>query len=363
MTEVPFPPDVNISSCANWTKNSISSGNLRGPSTSSVTFELPLSSEKLFLLSRGAAAGMVAVVSTNESMDNARVQIVASYRHSKDLGGAQVCSINRGDKERGVGIFTRPWPKRDYVHYTIIVYLPANSKTQPLRIKNFETDLPLFSHSISQLADVVHFDTLSLTTSMMPINVASLSATKALVKTSHAKIEGTFNTSSALELSTFNAPIKVNVGLLNKNTPDKTKLSMNTNRGPITATISLVSTTKTRGQFNVSATTSLDALALTFTEAPVDSILSLNARSSFAPVTVKLHETYEGAINVVTSLSRAEIVVDESVEDPAGRRRMRAFNVWRMGKSHIQASVTWMPGTKLGSVNVETSMESATIKL
>lgn len=52
------------------------------------------------------------------------------------------------------------------------MYLPkASPGRASLHVKNLETDLPLFAHWTSNLADTVDFDTVSFKSSNMPIEV------------------------------------------------------------------------------------------------------------------------------------------------------------------------------------------------
>lgn len=66
------------------------------------------------------------------------------------------------------------WPRpahTDQLRFDVTVRLPASSGGPPLRIKGFETDLPLFAHKVGDLRGAVDFQTLSLKTSDMPIIV------------------------------------------------------------------------------------------------------------------------------------------------------------------------------------------------
>lgn len=128
--------------------------------------------------------------------------------------------------------------------------------------------------------------------------------------------------------------------------------------------MSLVSGARNGGQFKVIGTTSLGALDLAFNEAPIGSTLLLDAQSSFAPATVKLHKTYEGEFVLATSMKRTVVTVDDRVEDPAGKGRKRKFNIREAGTSHVSGSVSWSQGGEiLGAVNIETSLAPATLKL
>jgi len=364
--EPPLPPDVDIGDCANMTQDSVMASNLlRGRFSSSAEFKLPLSSEKLFLMSRGTAAGSVNFVQSDKDGKDVKIHVVATYRHESALDYIMVCEISKGKDQRGVGVFAPRWSgRRVGVNFDITVHLPSGSGKSPLKIKNFETNLPLFAHDVGDLADTVHFDALSFESSLMRISVGSLSATEVRLATSSAKIEGTFNTSSSLDLSTANAPINVTVGLSNGKGTEATRLTMRTTNAAIGAKMSLVSGEKTGGEFIISGTTAVGPVDMIVTEAPVGSSISLKARTALAPATVKMHPAYEGEFILSTSLRGVSLSVDEKVEDPAGKERKRSVDIRRVGSSRVTGSVSWSPeGKHLGFVNVETSMAPAVLEL
>lgn len=77
-------------------------------------------------------------------------------------------------------------PKQeDHLRFDIAVRLP---KAAPLKIKDFETNLPVFEHTVGDLGAVL-FDKASLKGSSTPIAVKSIAAGSALsLETSAAKI-------------------------------------------------------------------------------------------------------------------------------------------------------------------------------
>lgn len=79
----------------------------RFPYSSETSFELPLSYDTLFLLSRGSQSyGIVDVVTSSTPSDVAKVNVVVRYydRGVRDVG-AKVCLSKRPNNEIGVGIF------------------------------------------------------------------------------------------------------------------------------------------------------------------------------------------------------------------------------------------------------------------
>ena len=210
-------PDIVIDHCADWSspdlkksKNSKRDDDndedhhgqfladfLYKPLSSSASFELPLSADSLFLLSRGATAGLFKLVQSPDldpSKGVAEVEVVAKYRGHSALKQVKVCSVTRGANDKGVVIvvsFSHPTslchrtsnsvpvtkaPKRSKhvrVGFETTVYLPKAVEEGPgLRVKRFETDLPLFAHSVGNIGGgAVEFDAISLKTANMPIFV------------------------------------------------------------------------------------------------------------------------------------------------------------------------------------------------
>ena len=123
--------------------------------------------------------------------------------------------------------------------------------------------------------------------------------------------------------------------------------------------VSLLSETQgnTGGTFRVSAKSSNDALDISFPLAPVDSVLSLDAQTSNAPVTVNLHRTFEGEFRLQSTNAEPVVRNAEGVEDPTSTRRSRNVSWSRDRRGSVAGKVSWEPQTwrKLGDVNVKTS--------
>jgi len=107
-----IPPDVVVDHCVSWQEAARTTAT-HAPAwpqyyhETSAEFELLISSEKLFLLARGMAAGGVTIGQSGEG-DVAKVKIVARYQNFKDLLEVEVCAVNRGKGDNGVGIFVSP---------------------------------------------------------------------------------------------------------------------------------------------------------------------------------------------------------------------------------------------------------------
>jgi hypothetical protein len=115
-----IPHDVVIDHCPDWSSSDSKSEKperhnhrsvpdfLYEPRSSSASFDLPLSSDNLFLFSRGAAAGSFKLVQSSDLDPNggvARVAVVAKYRLPSALEHVKVCSVTRRETEHGVVIF------------------------------------------------------------------------------------------------------------------------------------------------------------------------------------------------------------------------------------------------------------------
>lgn len=198
------------------------------------------------------------------------------------------------------------------------------------------------------------------------------------ISNQNGQIQGTFNTSKSLYLSTHNAPINVHASLTNNNAGpfDTTQLIMRTTNGyapqpslpvqklilwlcsRISSDITLSSRAQDRtgGQFRVNAHTSNAPLELIFVDAPVDSMLTTSAQTENAPARVVLHKTYEGAFDLVSStFFRPEVQWDD-VEDPKGTGRSRTVAIEPgVSSTAVRGSVTWEERPGAGNVSVRTS--------
>ncbi|PCH35700.1 hypothetical protein WOLCODRAFT_140032 [Wolfiporia cocos MD-104 SS10] len=338
------------------------------------SFALPTSSDLLFFTAHGSGAlahGNIQIVaSDNIDPETVQVDVSAYYNDVDDLVElTKVCLLQPEEGHNGVGIYAPVhWSDRHNrrrVMFEIIVQIPSHSS-----IKKLDTMLPLFAHFIDNLKDHVFFDTISLHTSNMPIQVKALAATLASATTSNSPIEGSFNTSEALVLRTSNSPVRIHAGLLNNedNYGSHTSLDLKTSNGPVTANISLYSTSgsNTGGVFDVGIYTSNSPMHIAFLDAPVDHLLTMRAHTTNGPVLAALHETYEGTFSLRSSaFFRPTIQVDRSVEDPAGKGRQRVVDVRTLGRGFADGRVLWTPSERqnVGSVEVSTSNMGLDLRL
>ena len=71
------------------------------------SFDLPLSSDTLFAISRGRLLGGFAkvVTSSEQADDTATVKVLIRYNREELLESTKACLLSRDDGEKGVGIF------------------------------------------------------------------------------------------------------------------------------------------------------------------------------------------------------------------------------------------------------------------
>ncbi|KAG9227349.1 hypothetical protein CCMSSC00406_0004112 [Pleurotus cornucopiae] len=326
----------------------VPSGSPFFPLHATTTFDVPYDLDTMLFLARGPAGGIFTVVSSDEIRDAARVDVVVSYFREEFRDRAKVCRIERGESTAGVGIFAPKWdtrsPSREQrLDFSVVVTLPANSRTKPLEIKNFEADMPLFGLSAEHLQDSVTFANITLVSSEMFITAQLLVTENALLKTSNgpisgtiyspdlrlitanAPISGTFNATKSLHLITSNAAIHADIGLTNDG-DHSTDAVLKTSNGPIRSFISLLRDKEcsSGGIYSIKTTTSNAALGVDFPTAPVNSTLSLDSKTSNAPATVSLHPTYEGRFDLLSSLF-TPVLEKSSADDPSGRGRERTI--------------------------------------
>ncbi|KAK0212095.1 hypothetical protein DFS33DRAFT_1279063 [Desarmillaria ectypa] len=358
--EWPLPNDLNIDHCAEFREGEF----WNGEQSATVSFDLPLNSDKLFLLARGSYTNGWVYVGQSEDvgLDTAKVEVTAKYQDD-ELELAKVCKVSRAGNENGIGFFTPRHAHRSHIHlgFDVRVLLPK----APLTIQDFRTDLPLFSHHVGML-ETVFFESITLHGAMMPIYVESVSTAVGKFKNANSPIEGKFNTSTSLDLVTANSPINVIVGLFNTGGEESTTVSMESANAPISAGISLLSTapSSTGGKFGVKAYTARGKIELGFIDASVDSALDLTAHTAMGPVDVTMHPTYEGEFRLATVMGRAEVTTHDEVEDPKGEERKRSVSFERAGGSIVAGRVWWgEEGKGRGTVDLKTSLSGVKLAL
>ncbi|KAJ7230024.1 hypothetical protein GGX14DRAFT_538287 [Mycena pura] len=393
--EWPFPPDVEVVKCAQWSDNDGSDAfyDKDYPYSADASFKLPVSSDTLFLLSRSVArnhggvisAGEVEYIQSDDVSDNVKVDITARYRDQEYLDATKVCLLTRDGDQNGVGIFTK-WEGKGRqrghtLQFKVTVTFPSTDDGSPLSISNLQTDLEIFAQKFGDmsgvefkamslksvlapiLADYLSVEDAKFTTTLAPVNIQALVAERADVVTSLGSIEGTYNASKSLTLTTSNAPIKVNVNLFNDDDDDVVRLQLLDSNGPIEGNISLFSTLDASA-FDVSARTANARLALDVLAAPVDANIAVRAATSLGAASVKLPTTYEGSISATTSLGSVKVKFDTETADPSGAGRTRIGRVEQVRRNMVRGRVGWSEaGLSRGVVDVTTSLASVDLEV
>jgi hypothetical protein len=102
----PIPPDIHTRQCAQRGDWSDDIPSAVYPYSSSVSFELPLSSPALLLLARGSlGTGAVQISQITQPGDIAEVRVNVGYYLADAIDRARVCAITREVGGDGVGIF------------------------------------------------------------------------------------------------------------------------------------------------------------------------------------------------------------------------------------------------------------------
>ena len=161
------------------------------------SFNLPLFSDALYIFARGALArGSINLLPADDGSvprNTVQVDITTTYEAKYALDMVNICLLERLDDQKGIGILVRlsetyspclRWlltrvaqtPSEDTqfpspLSFRIDVRFPITRNIwDKVRIRSFETDLPHFEHTVSDLIRRVHFDSISLSSSNMPMH-------------------------------------------------------------------------------------------------------------------------------------------------------------------------------------------------
>ena len=130
--------------------------------------------------------------------------------------------------------------------------------------------------------------------------------------------------------------------------------------------ISLVSNTTdgTQGSYYTYARSSNAPGELSVVDAPPDSHLDLEARTSNSPLHVALHKTYEGTFDLLTSMWYPNVEWQPDAEDPKGLGRTRRVHVDEIKGAHTTGYAAWASGgEKNGTVILRTSNSPVRLEL
>jgi len=164
----------------------------------------------------------------------------------------------------------------------------------------------------------------------------------------NGKIEGSFNVTRLLKLSTTNSPINVSLNA-HSNLPRKpTVVSLKSINGLLQSNISLStnSSSGTGGHFRVYTHTSNAVLNVSFSASPPDSHLVLHGSTRNAPALVALDPAFEGGFLLQTTQFHPTLHVKPDVKDPTGQGRQRKVSGRVVAGRAVIGNVSWVPHGK-----------------
>ncbi|KAJ6576462.1 hypothetical protein DFH09DRAFT_914485, partial [Mycena vulgaris] len=340
------------------------------PYSAEVSFEFPLPSQTLLLLSQGELSAGDLLVTTSSAVNTgtARVHITVNYHKNTVRDAARVSVIKRNADESGVGIFTPTnWSSHtgtDSLKFNVILTLPQGAASA-LWINNLTTDVSNFSHELDSLKDVVKFGEISLRGSNGPISVKHFVALSASLRSSNGPISGNYHVSDSLDIRTSNGPVKVAVDINSGDSNASNTLTIRTSNGAVESIINLGTSSGTGGNFRVKTDNSNGPLTTQVVSCPVDGVLSLEAKTSNSPASVTLPPTYEGGFTLTTSNAGADVRrLAPNEQDPAGQGRQRVLEMKKATGSKSAGAVYWdKKHIHRGGVTLKSSNGSVSIHL
>jgi len=301
----------------------------------------------MFVAARGSLSSGIVRVHESSDVKDLKISVFAHYRNRKVLSNARVCLVKRENGGNGVAILTPfrwiPPRKKDNLFFVVDVKFPSPGHSIQ-HVSTFTIDMPKFVLDVDDLS-AYSFDTFVLKSTDRPITVNSVTGDSIIADSKNGKIEGFFNATRLLMLSTTNNLINVSLNAHN-NLPSKpTVVSLKTSNGPLNSNISLStnSSSGTGGQFRVYTHTRNAALGVSFSASPPDSRLHLDASTKNAPARVALHAAFEGGFVLKTSQFRPVLHELPGVEDPAGRGRERNVSARAVAGCALIGNVSWVP--------------------
>ncbi|KAH9888396.1 hypothetical protein C8Q73DRAFT_710011 [Cubamyces lactineus] len=297
-----------------------------------------------------------------EALDPAR----ASVNHVRSAGnkhGLQIVThhIHVGDE-------------RYQFRFRVRLTLPQatdNART-PLVINSLTTQLPHFTHDISELSAGTVLKHIALASSNAAIRVDHAKVDAGTIRTANASILGNITATQSLTLATQNGAIVADVVLLDEGARGSgggPSLTMNTANAEIRSSITLSagSSRASGGTFRIQAHTANAPLELSFPRASANSLLNVSASSSNAPVRVSVPSAFEGTFDVQSTwFTPPSVVPGGPVEDPLGRRRRRDVRMDNAHRGVVRGQVAWEPrdlDAKQGRIGVQTSNAPAVLTL
>ncbi|KAK7035337.1 hypothetical protein VNI00_011868 [Paramarasmius palmivorus] len=337
--EFPYPPDMTVEYCLSLP---MQFGEDHNEVTN--TFHLPVSSDKLFLFTKGvwwAQIGTINLLQSTEGSDLVSINITTTWGYPYPPHNTlKICQFRRDYNEHGVGILSVGDPLIEHipnVQHHIDVILPASPSNEPLKIKGFDTDLIVFWHSFLYPSEKVIFGSVSF----LGASFNSLSANHAIFRAYGGPIVGTFSVNSYLRLQSEGIGYGgINASIAMVNYLDQwTELEMSTKVDhEINANLSLyTSDGDPGGRYRISTRGST---RLNTTSAPINSTVDLTVNPGEFLADITMHETFEGHIHIDSIYQFRRKISTLDREDPEGRGRKRMFQGLASPKT-FDGSVWW----------------------
>ncbi|KAK7055853.1 hypothetical protein R3P38DRAFT_2761011 [Favolaschia claudopus] len=337
--------------------------------SASTAFLLPIDADLLFFLSRGPLSGQISIVETANytATGPIEVNITARYREAADLEKTRACRMG-GANEHGLLLWA---DGAQDVRLNITVALPSGVRGY----KDLSTDLPRFSHTTGNFYTIwssLSFGIIRFKTSDAPINFVSMSGLSAFMQTSNAKVEGFFNGLDGVAVQTSNAAVDLTAIMYGKDTGSESQVNITTSNGPITANLGLVSDYD-NAILRATARTSNAALTI---HAPSRTMLAaeknvsffLDASTSKGAAAAYLFSAYEGAYDLWTTRSKAQVEGVKDLADPLGKGRRRSVAKTSTGR-HAQGNIHWSKdgnrpeSDERGYVRMSTTVSPVTLRI
>ncbi|KAH9971459.1 hypothetical protein BJV74DRAFT_907587 [Russula compacta] len=316
----------------------------------SVEFNLPIDAEVLFVGARGSLSSGIVRVHQSPEVKDLKVSVAAHYHKKEDLSSARVCLVERGlgNGVKGVEILTPfrwiPPRRKDSLFFVVDVTFPSPTHGRVRHVSTFAADVPGFVLDVDDLSGL-SFGRFILKSTNSPVTVTSVTGESIVAEGKNGKIEGSFNVTTLLKLSTTNSPINVSLNAHSNVPSEPTVVSLKSTNGALNSNVSLSTNSSlgTGGYFRFYTCTSNAALDVSFSTGPPDSRLVFDGATRNAPAHLALHPAFEGGFLLRTTHFRPTLHLLPGVEDPAGRRREREANKRVVAGRAIIGNVSWVP--------------------
>ncbi|CAH7689596.1 hypothetical protein PPACK8108_LOCUS24709 [Phakopsora pachyrhizi] len=293
--------------------------------------------------------------------------------NSKAVGDESFSRFSKGRKI-GLGFYTPspevgPYPNSD-LEFRVRVQLPSYLKS----MFDFEVRGELFAVQARDLSAIA-IDQFDVESTVASISIEKISSPSVRIRTHNGQIEGFFNISKSLSLTTVNGAITSRVALFpptkhDRELPDLPPYKYNGSQSAAAVHFNDV-LSKYPSATSVHVTTINGAASVDYVEHPLDMKLFSYVDSTNGRAHVKHSPKYEGDFEVETTWGSIDIRGPESNRDPSGngRSRYKVISTDRdeLGYRQVAGSIWWGKDKNLkgkpeqGDTVVKTTLGSAQI--